>query len=180
MELRIRDWEPADVERIVAYFVDGELDFLDRMGVDPTKLPDRSAWHGALLAELALPLDERERHYVIWEVAGRDIGHSNVSDLVFGQHAHMHLHMWEADVRRKGIGTELVRASIDRFFELFHLDTLFSEPYALNPAPNHTLPKVGFEFVEEYHGVPGPISFPQPVSRWKLSRERWEAERHRT
>ena len=175
MKLSIRECGATDIDRIVSYFLDADLTFLDGMGVDPKKLPERAAWRDALVAEAARPLEQRDRHYVIWEVDGLAVGHSNLSDIKFGVQAHMHLHMWDAAARRRGIGLYLVRASIDRYFELFRLETLFSEPYALNPAANRTLPEAGFRLIESYDGVPGPISFPQPVNRWRLTREEWEA-----
>lgn len=175
MKISIRECAAPDIDRIVSYFLDGDLGFLDGMGVDPKKLPERVAWRDALLVEAERPLEQRERHYVIWEIDGVAVGHSNLSDIQFGVQAHMHLHMWDTSARRRGSGTGLVGMSIDRYFEVFQLETLFSEPYALNPAANRTLPKAGFRLVESYHGIPGPIAYPQPVNRWQLTREEWEA-----
>ncbi len=175
MELSIRDWDVGDVDRIVGYFLDAGPDDFDRMGVDPAKLPDRTAWREALVVQLGLPLRERERHYQIWHIDGEAVGHSNVSEVEFGVRANMHLHMWEAGERARGRGTELVRLSIHRHFELFDLLVLLCEPHALNPAPNRTLPKLGFELLETVECTPGPIAFPQQVNRWRLTRERWRA-----
>ncbi|MCH7564810.1 MAG: GNAT family N-acetyltransferase [Gemmatimonadetes bacterium] len=177
MKLSIRECGVPDIDRIVGYFLDAHPTFLDGLGVDPNKLPEREVWRDALVAEAERPLEQRERHYVIWEIDGVAVGHSNLSEIQFGVQAHMHLHMWDVSARRWGSGTSLVRASIDRYFELFRLENLFSEPYALNPAANRTLPKLGFRFLESYDGVPGPISYPQPVNRWRLTREEWEALR---
>ena len=175
MKISIRECAARDIDRIVSYFLDADLEFLDGIGVDPKKLPDRAAWRDALVADAESPLEQRERHYVIWEIDGVAVGHSNLSDIQFGVQAHMHLHMWVTSARRRGSGTDLVRASIDRYFELFRLETLYCEPYALNPAANRTLPNVGFRLIESYDGIPGPICYPQPVNRWRLTREEWEA-----
>ncbi len=177
MKLNIRDCDPPDIERIVSYFLDADEEFLVGLGVDLAKLPERSEWQDSLLSQAQEPLEERQRYYVIWEVDGTAIGHSNLADIRFGVDAQMHLHMWDPTVRRRGSGARLVRASIDRYFELFQLETLLCEPRAENPAPNRTLPKIGFELVETYHGTPRPIAYPQPVNRWRLSRERWKALR---
>ncbi len=177
MKLSIRECGAPDIDRIVGYFLDADLTVLDGMGVDPKKLPERAAWRDALLAEAERPLEQRERYYVIWEIDGVAVGHSNLSDIQFGVQAHLHIHMWATAARQRGSGAHLVRASIDRYFELFQIETLFCEPYALNPAANRTLPKVGFRFLESYDGVPGPIAYPQPVNCWQLTREQWEAAR---
>jgi len=177
MHLSIRESGAADIDRIVSYFLDGDLAFLDGMGVDPGKLPERTVWRDSLLAEAELPMEDRARYYVIWEIDGVAVGHSNLSDAQFGVQAHVHLHMWDPTVRGQGSGTQLVRRSIDRYFELFELETLFSEPYALNPAPNRTLPNLGFQLVETYDGLPSPIAYSQPVNRWRLTRPEWEVVR---
>ncbi len=61
--------------------------------------------------------------------------------------------------------------SLPFFFKNLQLKNVFCEPYALNPAPNRTLEKVGFECLEEYVTVPGYLNFEQPVKRWRMSRE---------
>jgi len=171
--LAVREWTPADVPSMVGYFLDADPDFLALLGVDPEKLPARQAWIDAACTDLARPVQERERFYLVWEVDGIAIGHSNLSDIDFGRVANMHLHIWDPSRRRRGSGRALVRASIDRYFEIFRLDTLLCEPHALNPAPNRTLPFAGFELVETYHGIPGAICYPQEVNRWRLTRRRW-------
>jgi len=73
----------------------------------------------------------------------------------------MHLHLWNAASRKKGIGSQLVKMSLKYFFENLKLKRLFCEPYALNPAPNKTLEKTGFDFVKEYITIPGAFNFEQ-------------------
>ena len=46
----------------------------------------------------------------------------------------------------------------------------------MNPAPNKTLARVGFEFVKEYVTVPGSINFEQPVNRWEMTREKYKID----
>ena len=62
----------------------------------------------------------------------------------------MHLHLWKSSVRQKEADAALVKLTLPFFFENLRLKDLFCEPYALNPAPNKTLAKTGFEFVKEY------------------------------
>jgi hypothetical protein len=45
---------------------------------------------------------------------------------------------------------------------------LYCEPYALNPAPNKTLEKLGFKFLKTYTTIPGWINFEQEVNLWEL------------
>ena len=56
----------------------------------------------------------------------------------------------------------------------YKLKNLFCEPYTLNPAPNRTLIKLGFDFVEEYETMPGKINFLQKVNRYVLTKEKFK------
>jgi RimJ/RimL family protein N-acetyltransferase len=162
-------------ENIVQYFVDAEQTFLNGMGVDPNKLPTRESWLKTLHDNHSLPIKERSIFYVIWYLDGEAIGHCNINKIIFGSEAYMHLHMWRPEIRKAGLGSQFVRKSIPFFFEAFSLRVLYCEPYALNPAPNKTLTKLGFEFVRNYETTPGIISFPQSVNRWQLTEERFKS-----
>ena len=159
-----------DAELIVRYFLDASPDFLKGMGVDPARLPSFDEWIEKLNADLAKPMEEKEFFYVIWLFENKPIGHSNINKIVFGQEAYMHLHLWTADRRAKGIGTSLVRLSLPYYFRNFKLNELFCEPHAHNPAPNKTLEGLGFQFEKEYETIPGWINFHQPVKRWRMTK----------
>ena len=68
----------------------------------------------------------------------------------------------------------MVKMTLPYFFENLKLKKMYSEPYALNPAPNRILKKVGFEFVKEYTTIPGSLNFEQPVKRWELTYENFK------
>jgi RimJ/RimL family protein N-acetyltransferase len=140
------------------------------MGVDLSKLPSREEWYQMLQAQIDLPYNEKKSYCIIWEVDHIPVGHSNINKIKFGEEAYMHLHLWTAGTRKKGAGSELVKLTLPFFFRNFDLKYLYCEPYALNPAPNRTLEKTGFEFVKEYLTVPGWLNFEQKVNLWQLSR----------
>ncbi len=85
----------------------------------------------------------------------------------------MHLHLWNNPMRTKGMGSQLVAMTLPYFFNAYNLEKLYCEPYALNPAPNKTLAKVGFELVHEITTTPGSLSFEQPVNVWLMTREKY-------
>ena len=163
----IRDAEPEDVGRIVDYFHDADPELLVRMGVAVEKLPPRDEWIGSILGEMGKPLQLRNGHFLIWQVDGLAAGHSGVTDIKYGRNAFMHLHLWDAELQRRGLGTRLVAASAIRYCELFRLEDLFCEPKADNTAPNRALQKAGFEFVKTHSPEPGYINFPQELNRWR-------------
>ena len=53
-----------------------------------------------------------------------------------------------------------------RFARDFSLKRIYCEPYALNPAPNHVVPKCQFRFVKRYRTIPGAINFEQDVNQY--------------
>jgi RimJ/RimL family protein N-acetyltransferase len=163
-----------DYPFIVDYFQNGDETFHRGMGVDRSKLPAREDWLRLLYDNHHRAPEKKDFFYVIWLHNHEAIGHSNINKIVFGEEAYMHLHMWRSDVRAQGLGFELVKMSIPYYFSHFNLETLWCEPYALNPAPNKTLKKLGFELVKTYDTIPGWISFHQPVNRWRLDKETFE------
>lgn len=173
LSISVSPAKPEHYPFIVDYFVNGDAKFLNGMGVDPKKLPSRQSWLATLYENHARPYKDKNIFYVIWHLDEKPIGHSNINKIIFGQEAYMHLHMWLADTRQQGLGQELVKQSLPYYFKEFQLQNLFCEPYALNPGPNKTLKKLGFDFIKEYETIPGLISFQQPVNRWCLSASRY-------
>ena len=144
------------------------------MGADPHKLPTLEAWRQLLREDLKRSSQTQQFYYLLWELDDTPVGHSNVNKIIFGREAYMHLHLWQPIQRRSGHGTFFIQACIAQYFERFKLQNLFCEPYAMNPGPNRTLPKVGFEWVKTYDTTPGWINFHQTVNRWVLTQERWQ------
>ncbi len=160
-----------DIGGVVDYFLKASPEFLRGMGADIEKLPSREAWHTIIATDLKEPLHKRKFFYVIWEIDGVSIGHSNINTIQFGEEAIMHLHIWKPDNRSRGNGLYFIKESLKHYFETFQLKKIVCEPYAENPAPNKTLVKAGFTFIKQYETTPGWINFHQTVNRWELSAE---------
>ena len=171
----VREIEARDIELLAAYWLNADKDFLEGMGADINKIPPKEQLRQMLLQQLTQSPEEKQSYAIIWLQDGTAIGHCNINKIIFGQEAYMHLHIWNADTRKKGIGTTLVKMALPYFFEKFHLKNLYSEPYALNPAPNRTLEKAGFQLVKEYITTPGYLNFEQPVKLWQMS---YDSYRH--
>ena len=89
----------------------------------------------------------------------------------------MHLHLWNNNSRQKGWGTTFVIKTIPFYFEKFDLQKLYCEPYALNPAPNKTMERIGFKFVKTYRTIPGWLNFEQQVNLWEMTLEKFTSLR---
>ena len=171
--LSVRELEAADLPNIIDYWTSASAEHLGGMGVDVSKMPSVGQWNEMLADQLAQPYELKESYCLIWELEGQPIGHCNVTNIVFGEQAYMHLHVWNPADRGMGYGSNLVQLSIPYFFRNLKLQRLFSAPYALNPAPNRTLERAGFRFVKEYTGIPGSFSFEQQAKLWKVGREQF-------
>ena len=159
-----------EYELMLDYFYMADDPFLRGMGVDRLKLPARNRWLDALLVDHEKPDGERDRFYLVWIFRGTRVGHSSINKIVLGDEAFIHLHLWNSQLRRAGLGTEFVRRSADFYFERFNLRKLFCEPWAENPAPNRVLEKLGFALVRRYRTIPGVIASEQDVNRYELRR----------
>jgi RimJ/RimL family protein N-acetyltransferase len=167
-KLTVRELQTSDIPRIANYWLTADADFLHGMGADPAKLPDAAQWQQMLEAQLTADYPDKRSYGIILEVDGRPIGHSNVNPVTFGEEGYLHLHIWQAADRGLGHGTELVRLALPFFFKNMQIKRLYCQPYAHNPAPNRTLPKLGFSFVKNFVTTPGSINFEQEVNLWVL------------
>jgi len=79
VQRQVRDAGAEDVRLIVGYFHNGDTQFLRGMGVDPAKMPEPDCWLQTITEDLNKPLDEKQFHYLIWEINGQPAGHSNIN-----------------------------------------------------------------------------------------------------
>jgi len=168
MKLSVREMQQNDIEKIVDYFVKADADFLKGMGADKSKLPEREDWIAKLQLEYEKPYLKKEFYYIIWLIDHEPVGHSNINKIEFGKSATMHLHLWQTDQRKSGLGLKFIKLTIPYYFKHFELKKLICEPYSENIAPNKLLKKFGFKLVQTYCTIPGGINFYQSVNRYEL------------
>jgi RimJ/RimL family protein N-acetyltransferase len=173
MQLSVREIQLNDVDLIIRYWLESSDKHLVGMGVDLSKVPAKETFQQNMEEQIKTPIESKKSYALIWECNGQPIGHCNVNQIIFGKQAYMHLHLWEGQYRNKGMGIQLLKKSMPFFFENLQLEQLFCEPYALNPAPNKTLAKIGFEFQMTHVTIPGSLNFEQEVHLWKLTRENY-------
>ncbi len=162
-----------DMPKVIDYFLNADAAFLENLGVDRKKLLPDKEWTRILTEDFKLPNEQKQFYYITWLADEIPVGHSHINKIVFGIEAFMHLHLWNAETRQKGMGTELVKLTLPYYFKNFRLKRLYCEPYALNAAPNRTVAKAGFEFEKKYETTPGWINYFQLVNRWILTVEKY-------
>ncbi|MFY0672786.1 MAG: GNAT family N-acetyltransferase [Bacteroidia bacterium] len=173
--IQLRDMVESDAEFIADYWLNSDPDFLISMGVDLDKLPPREGLINMLKAQVNKPDQEKASLAQILVIDGKPSGHCNVNEIEYGVSAKMHLHIWNASDRKSGVGTQMVKKAIPVFFDRLKIKTLWCEPAANNPAPNKTLPKLGFEFVKSHVVVPGSLCFKQEANLYELTSDNYEA-----
>ena len=166
----MREMRAEDVHLRIDYFHGASDEHLRTMGVDRALLPAPAEWHASFDEDVVRPLDQRRSFGLVWEADGRPAGFSAIDHIAFGQEAFMHLHVLDPHERRRGLGTAFVQLSVPVYFEVFGLHRLYCEPNALNVAPNRTLQRAGFRYLFTHETTPGPLNFPQAVTRWVIER----------
>ncbi len=175
--LSVREIKNSDIEPITLYWLNADPAFLTGMGVDLQKMPAKDEWRTMLAEQISQPYSEKKSYCTIWQYNNEPIGHCNVNKIKFGVEAYMHLHLWSSDQRKKRMGTAFVKMSLPYFFEKLELKKIYSEPYALNPAPQKVLERAGFIFIKEYITIPGFLNFEQPVRLWELTYEQFKKQK---
>jgi RimJ/RimL family protein N-acetyltransferase len=170
MTMAVREMTESEFEFVIEYFFRATPEFLETLGVDPTRLPTPDSWRERFRREQAKPTEQRTWLVVTWLKDSRPLGFSTSDKITYGEQANMHLHVVDPERRNQGYGAECVRRSADIYFERLKLKRLFCEPYAFNVAPNRTLQRAGFKYVKTYMTVPGPLNFRQAVTRWVMER----------
>lgn len=169
---QVRELEKDDIPLIINYWSTRSPDALVKMGVDAEKLHNLD--FGEMIgSQLSQPYEKKTNYYLIWMMDDVPIGHSNVGKISYGEEALMHLHVWEADKRQQGIGRQMVLKSLEFYFRSLQFKRILCEPNILNEAPNKTLARIGFTFLQTYQPTPGIINFPHTQNQWVLTCERF-------
>jgi len=117
MELRVRPWTQDDIPEIVQYWTTIRNVDADRMGCDLSRFPAPEQYKRILEEQLDAPHETASAFYSMWVVNGDTIGFASLKNIRFGIRGEMHLHIWNAKERGKGIGGRLFCLSAIDFFE---------------------------------------------------------------
>jgi branched-chain amino acid transport system ATP-binding protein len=156
---------------INSYWDNSSEPFLRAMGVDPTKLGPSSARTEKLREIIATPDRKKTTCSLVWEVNGSPIGYTTLKRIQFGQHADVHLHIWDESSRGKGYGTYLFSRSLKIFFDRFQLTKILCEPAATNRSSNSVLRKVGARFIQNIRLIPSEICFEIESAQYEITRQ---------
>ena len=111
MTLIVREMMNSEVDVVIDYFLGSTPEYLDMLGVDPSRLPPPESWRERLQRESVRPIERRGWMVLIWLSDDQPIGFSSSDKITYGEQAHMHLHVTDPERRNRGIGAECVRRS---------------------------------------------------------------------
>jgi RimJ/RimL family protein N-acetyltransferase len=168
--LVVRDLEERDYAHVIDYWGQADPTFLDRMGVDPAKIPTPQARTARFRETARTPDAQKTVMDFVWEVNGEPIGYTTLKRLRYGDESDIHLHMWAPVARGKGYGRELFRASLLEAFRRFSLQKIICEPSAANPAPNGMLRALGARVARTYVTASSDIAREKEVNRYEFLR----------
>jgi len=174
--LSIRPLQRGDVPALVGYWTDASPGDLERMGVDPAKLPTAVELTRSLLTLCHTAERETRAFYSIWEVDGEPIGYASLKNIRRGESGEIHLHIWNAAARGKGYGAKLFSLSALDFFERFALTRIVCEPKVDNPMPNRMLTKAGYPLIGTRVGASSEVSAVGELNVYSIDRRIAEEE----
>ena len=122
MTLTVREMMATEVDLIINYFLNATPEYLETLGVDPTRFPPTQAWRDRFHREGQLPFNQRSVVPVIWLSDDRPVGFSTSDKILYGEQANMHLHVTEPGRRHQGVGVECVRRTRRLLFRAFEAE----------------------------------------------------------
>src|SRR5260370_16743368 len=92
MTLTAREMTVAETDLVIDYFHSSTPEYLETLGVDPSRMPSRESWRERLAHEFARPDEQRSAIVVIWLSDQRPIGFSTSNKITYGEQPNIHLH----------------------------------------------------------------------------------------
>lgn len=165
-----------DVKLLMSYWYDSPEDFVKGMSVNRQGMPEREVF----TKKLHEKIDACQRNpniksnYLAIKLDSKTIGVHSLSDILDGESAVFHAHIFEQQLRGKGIGKISYLKAFGIFFKRFNLETLEFKTPIVNTASNKLKQSLGIEAVERIvlnkpHLLPGTeaIRYVLPYKRYE-------------
>jgi len=147
MQLSVRPLATEDFDKFIGYWTSLSSQDIERMGAAIDRLPAPEQMRRDLEVIASESIEKLNNFILVWCIDGKAVGHSSLKEIVRGESASVHLHMWRADLRGKGYGRRLFCLAALDFYERFALRYMICEPKSDNPFPNRMLRKIGFPLI---------------------------------
>jgi hypothetical protein len=143
--VKIRDMELADILPFKNYWYRSPEAFLRGMGVDPSKMVPEEEFEASLNETITKNSTGSvcKLPFLTIELDGVPVGSHSLGDVVEGETAVFHAHLWSSHVRRIGLCTYTYPRAAKVFMERFGLKELTFKTPMLNHAANRIKEKLG-------------------------------------
>lgn len=147
LSVTVRDIELDDISAIVDYWHNSQPEFLESIGVEISKIISRERTEMNFLAALPANRKKTDRAVLIFSVADKIVGYTNVN---FGEtsEAYAHVHIMDPKYRNKGIIPTLFFKVIKIYYEKFEVGKLMLQTNVKNVKINNLLFKKNLELVK--------------------------------
>lgn len=166
--MKVRDVEAADVPVLNAYWQGLSDDDIARMHIDRGQLRASEVFLARVGETIVTPHAKRLADPLIWELDGRAVGFTTLTNIERGKQAHIHLHLIDPSLRGKGLGKQWFALSLKTYFRRHNLEKIVCEPASGNPGPNGLMASLGIRPVRNYVTKPSPLCVEHEVTRYEI------------
>ena len=149
--ISVRDLSVDEIPAVVNYWFHSPPGFIERMGVDPAKMPKESEMKSGLLQKIQenklLTVSKLNALAILCD--GHAIGMHTINPLIENDYGIFHAHIWESHFRRQGIGMRSYPLACRVFIERFGLKRILFKTPIHNIGAIRTKEKLGIRKLGE-------------------------------
>ena len=156
------------------YLYESPPEFLEKIGFNTGKFHDRTTFRSSRLTALStrieLPKEERNYYVVFPEQNNIPFGQVVLIPDEDVSSAHAHFHIWEENLRNRGLGGPILKAGLKLLMDLQSRKAALIEPHRDNAPMNKLMIKCEFNFLRE-STFSGPVTHAFPSNVYEIQRE---------
>jgi len=147
----VRDLSEEDVNEVTEYWYHSPPGFIEAMGIDPKKLLPEPEFARYLIEKCTANklLAASKLNTLTITYKGKAIGSHTIDPLVEGDHGIFHAHIWNPEMRRKGIAMITYPKACWIFMERFDLKRILFKTPMQNIGPIRVKEKLGIRCIGE-------------------------------
>jgi len=173
-QIVLRRYQETDISHHANYLFGSSKEFLESIGFDPVKLGSRVEWEAAIRKRLADSVSAMSLpNVIVAEFQGRAISMVFLDLRNADKVPRFHFHIFEPNLRGKGLGGLIFRAGARAFSQLYGFRYFLIEPRATNERMNNLMRKLGFRYVKNYLLPAGPVTQEMIVSQYEIQLEKF-------
>ncbi len=149
--IAIRDLSEEDVGGLTKYWYHSSPGFIEAMGIDPRKLLPEREFEEEIIAECRAisVFTVSKLRFLTIAYKGKAIGSHTLSPLIEGDHGVFHAHIWNPEMRGKGIARITYPIACQIFMERFDLKRILFKTPIQNIAAIRVKEQLGIRCIGE-------------------------------